>query len=114
MSWTLYNLVSTANLCFVQCSTSSQLDLRQAKHWQMKLSPDILVIPSKLSHLATDVMGTLVVNPGQLTKGSFGGTFAEMSIHPIVEEELRNAIIDSKGPMAHKVSSRTRVDILKI
>ncbi len=49
----------------------------------MGVSPDVLILPSKLAHMAKDTLGTLVVNPGQLAKGNSGGTFAELSIHPM-------------------------------
>ena len=59
-------------------------------------------------------LGTLVVNPGQLAKGSFGGSYAEMSIHPLSEIELRDAKIAGKESIEHSVHSRTSVNILKI
>jgi DNA polymerase alpha subunit B len=89
-----------------------QLDLRHSKHWQMKRSPDILFVPSKLSTMVTEIHGSLVVNPGLLVKGSGGGTFARLTIHPLPEAELRGAASDA--PVAHALFSRTRVDIMKI
>jgi DNA polymerase alpha subunit B len=78
----------------------------------MKNTPDILLLPSKLSHMAKDIHGSLVVNPGQLVKGSSGGTFAKLTINPIPAEELRKRSSDDTVP--HDVHSRTRVDIIKI
>ena len=93
-----------------------QADLRHSRHWQMDASPDILITPSKLQHMAKDVLGTLVVNPGSLAKGSNGGTFAEMSIHPLSEGELRKAIAEGKEqePIEHSVFARTSVNISRI
>jgi hypothetical protein len=31
--------------------------MRQAKHWQMKVSPDVLVIPSKMTPIVKEVAG---------------------------------------------------------
>ena len=81
----------------------------------MKHSPDILFLPSKLSTFATEIHGSLVVNPGLLVKGSGGGTFAQLTINPLPEAELRSqtsAVPDA--PIPHAVHSRTRVDIVKI
>ena len=59
-------------------------------------------------------LGTLVVNPGQLAKGSSGGSYAEMSIHPFDEILLRDAKIAGKESMEHSVHARSSVNILKI
>lgn len=93
-----------------------QADLRHARHWQMGVSPDILIIPSKLAQMARDGHGSLIVNPGQLTKGAHGGTFAELSIHPIRDGDLRQLIAEGKEsiPIEHKVFERTSVNISRI
>jgi len=90
------------------------MDLRQAKHWSMKVKPDVLLLPSKLNALVRDVNGTLVLNPGQLVKGKSGGTFADLSVHPIDEGALRDASIQGKASMPHAVSARSSVTIAKI
>lgn len=94
----------------------AQLDMRYARHWQMKVSPDVLIAPSKLTHMARDVLGTLLVNPGTLTKGVNGGTYAELNIHPMGEQELRDAVLSDKKeePLKHDVASRTYTNIMKI
>ena len=72
------------------------MDLRQAAHWEFKgVSPDILIMPSRLTLIAKETMGTLIVNPGQLTKGKGGGTFAEITIHPISKTDIQDASIAS-------------------
>jgi DNA polymerase alpha subunit B len=94
-----------------------QADFRHMQHWTMKTSPDVLLIPSKLSTLAKEVRGTLVVNPGQLVKGSSGGTYAMLTIHPLPEPVLKAGMgvpAEEQQPMLHSVHSRTRVEILKI
>lgn len=81
----------------------------------MKQSPDILFIPSKLSCMATEIHGSLVVNPGLLVKGSSGGTYARLTINPLTASELRNQVSAvPDAPIPHAVHSRTRVDIVKI
>ena len=83
----------------------------------MKTTPDILLLPSKLTPIARNVLGTLVVNPGMLTKGSNGGTYAELAIHPVPEGTIRDAIIANKAPSATNpfpVPDRTAVVVKKI
>lgn len=77
----------------------------------MKTTPDVLLLPSKLSTMAKEVGGTVVVNPGFLSKGSSGGTFAEILVHPMKESELQGK---DAAEIAHKVHERTVVNIIKI
>jgi hypothetical protein len=57
--------------------------------------------------------GTVVVNPGQLGKG--GSCYADIHIHPIPEDKLRNAhIADAATPLLHGAPARTLVKISKI
>lgn len=89
------------------------MDYRQSSHFTLKVSPDVLIAPSKLTQMARESSGTLVVNPGTLTKGSAGGTYAEMSIHPFPESVLEDA--EKKGEsLPHVAHSRTQVSILRI
>lgn len=76
-----------------------------------------------------------MVNPGALTRGAGGGTFAQLAIHPIKEADLRAAIVqqstahqnqsnNSAGgeepkltlaeAFPHQVAARTSVTISKI
>lgn len=85
------------------------LDLSQQECWEMPVQPDILITPSKLNPFVKDVLDSVVVNPGHLTKGTTGGTFAVLDVHPLkevnddVEEEVENCVKD-----------RVRVDIKRI
>jgi DNA polymerase alpha subunit B len=92
------------------------LDLRQAGHWQMEhVRPDVLICPSRLMHMAADCGGTLVVNPGSLTKGMHGGTFAQLDINPLDVDGLRNKkVADPNEEIAHGVPARTSVRITRI
>lgn len=102
----------------------AQLDFRHAEHWRMPLTPDVLLLPSRLAPFAKDVMGSLCLNPGALTKATTGGTYALLTIHPIPEARL-NAMAGGNGngtdgsggsdtPIAHAVAPRTHVEILRI
>jgi len=92
------------------------VDLRHAKHWQMGATPDVLILPSKLQQMAREVLGTLVVNPGQLTRGANSGTFADIFIHPMNTDEIRQLIAAGKDleTIEHNVSSRSSVNICRI
>jgi len=115
----------------------AQYDLRHARHWEFDSRPDVMVLPSRLAALAKDVFGTLVVNPGPLTRGVGGGTYAQMDIHPHKEGDLRAAILKHNQQqqqqqqhsgldkdtaasesgsdfVPHMVSARTSVTIRKI
>ncbi len=89
--------------------------MRHAKHWEMGVHvPDVLIVPSKLAPLTAPVLGTLVINPGQLVKGTNGGTYANMTINPLSESNLRNFIHENQKEIPHDVPSRSNVTILKI
>ena len=91
------------------------MDLRHAAKWQMQASPDVLILPSKLSHMSREVLGTIVVNPGSLTKGTNGGTYGEIASHPAKEDELRALhLADAKAEVPHSLGPRTSVNIMKI
>ena len=94
---------------------TAQIDYRQASHFTFQTTPDILIAPSTLTHLARESAGTLMVNPGQLTKGVSGGTFAEVTIHPFKQELLQE--LKSKEPLTpipHTVHTRASVSIMRI
>ena len=33
--------------------------MRHARHWQMGVAPDVMIIPSKLGAMAKEVLGTI-------------------------------------------------------
>lgn len=86
--------------------------MSQYKHWHMKASPDVLLLPSKLTLSPKEIQGTLVLNPGTLAKGANGGTFAEIFIHPMKESDLKAS--DESVLLQHKVAERSVVNIIKI
>jgi DNA polymerase alpha subunit B len=79
----------------------------------MKSSPDVLILPSKLTLAPKDINGTLVINPGSLAKGSSNGTFAEIFISPMKESDLKSHMDDGSA-ILHGVAERTRVEIVKL
>jgi DNA polymerase alpha subunit B len=89
-----------------------QLDLRHSKHWQMKASPDVLLTPSRLTPMAKDVLGTLVINPGTLAKGVQGGSYATLSINPLPAVPMEGD--QAQSTRSHDVAARTNVSISKI
>jgi len=62
----------------------SQLAFSRAAELELPMSPDILITPSQLMPFAKRAGEVLCVNPGRLVKGSTPGTFARLSIHPVV------------------------------
>ena len=80
----------------------------------MPCRPDILILPSKLACIARPVCNsTLVVNPGQLAKGTTGGTYAVLNIHPIGRETLEAAGGDDVE-LEHAIQDRVSIDIIRI
>jgi DNA polymerase alpha subunit B len=95
-------------------SLGAQLDMRQSKHWQMKVTPDVLIVPSKLSYLARESHGALVLNPGHLAKGASGGTYAELHVACMKEADLQAASDKGEESVKHNVPARASVMIAKI
>ncbi len=75
-------------------------------------------MPSKLQPLAKDVLGALVVNPGQLVKGTGGGTYASIHINPISEADIRQFenSLQTEGERFKlpNVVSRSHVKVIRI
>eukprot|EP00581_Thalassiosira_minuscula_P019634 CAMPEP_0183723324 /NCGR_PEP_ID=MMETSP0737-20130205/14933_1 /TAXON_ID=385413 /ORGANISM="Thalassiosira miniscula, Strain CCMP1093" /LENGTH=749 /DNA_ID=CAMNT_0025953585 /DNA_START=59 /DNA_END=2308 /DNA_ORIENTATION=- len=100
----------------------ASLDLGRSKEWEMPVQPDILIAPSKLASFARKVLdATIVVNPGELTKNTTGGTYAVVDVHPMKREVLDKGIVKKEGEsnakndaMEKGVQDRIRVDIKRI
>ena len=93
------------------------LDMQFNDKWRMPVSPDILIVPSRLATFARPLSnGTLAINPGQVAKGTSGGTYARLNIHPIPSEHLEK--VKSGGnasmPLTHQVAQRTSLQIKRI
>ncbi|CAB1103712.1 unnamed protein product [Ectocarpus sp. CCAP 1310/34] len=98
--------------------SAAQLDMRHAHRWGMPATPDVLLVPSRLAQFARQVQGCLCVNPGQLSKGMGGGTYAELAVHPIPQETLakkQKELADKPdATIEHDVAKRTCVEIRRI
>ena len=96
-------------------STGTNLNLKYVNQWQMPCTPDVLILPSKLSPFCCPVLdnGSLVINPGHLARANTGGTYAIMDIYPIAREVLENAGGDDVQ-LNHGVHDRTFVEIKKV
>mmetsp|Transcript_34652 Transcript_34652/g.73024 ORF Transcript_34652/g.73024 Transcript_34652/m.73024 type:complete len:750 (-) Transcript_34652:180-2429(-) len=105
----------------------TSLDLGRAQEWEMPVQPDILIVPSKLASFARKVCETtIVVNPGQLTKNTTGGTYAVIDVHPTSRDLLetkgyvkqegvaKDTTEDSVDMSRKEVQDRVRVDIKRI
>ena len=91
----------------------TNLDLKRIGKWSMPCQPDLLIVPSKLTSFARQVLqDTVVINPGHLSKNTTGGSFAVMDIHPIKRDDLEKAGDDVELP--HNVADRMRLEIRKI
>jgi DNA polymerase alpha subunit B len=112
---------------FPASGESMPLDMRYAEKWTMPISPDILIVPSKLATFAKKLTnGTLALNPGQLAKGTSGGSFAKLTVYPIPSDKLEEAAANASssssgmGSMAdepflpHHVAARTSIEIKRI
>ena len=108
-----------------------QVDYSHHNRFAFTHTPDILISPSMTQTFAADVstnmiqrenvttplgISSIIVNPGYLTKGRVGGTYALISIHPIRDDDSSS---DSKNAQGFnikdlKIASRTRVDIIKV
>ncbi|CAO3692560.1 unnamed protein product [Umbelopsis ramanniana] len=84
------------------------LDLLQMPHIQMDVTPDILILPSRLKSFAKIVDSVVCINPGYLSKKQSGGTFARATIHPL---QLSS---DGSVGVEGKIWERARVDLIKI
>lgn len=94
--------------------------MRQARHWEFSVAPDLLILPSKLAPMAKEVNGTVIINPASLAKGRSGGTYADIHIHPtaaVAAPETKMAVDgeeEERSDVVQPVVQRTRVDIMKI
>jgi len=63
-------------------SSNINLNLQKFQSTKMPCEPDLLIVPSKLTSFAKPAPGEtcLVVNPGLLSKGTTGGTYAILDV----------------------------------
>lgn len=92
----------------------SMVDYQHAGMLRMAVRPDVLITPGDLAYFARESADgkSVCVNPGRLSKGSSGGTYAMVSIHKLKEDVIK-AQAKEKTP-DRQVTKRIRVDIYKI
>ncbi|OQS02959.1 DNA polymerase subunit alpha B, partial [Thraustotheca clavata] len=90
-------------------SSDTPLDLKYMEQYQMPVLPDVFIIPSVLNRFCGSVQYTLCVNPGQLSKGVAGGTYAEITILP--HQELVGNDVEK---VPHDVLQRAIAEIKRI
>ncbi|KAF9903629.1 DNA-directed DNA polymerase alpha subunit pol12 [Linnemannia zychae] len=96
------------------------VDFNQIDLMDLRVCPDVVIVPSKLKHFAKIVDNVVVVNPNQLSKMQSGGTFAKLTIHPLPENALSDAVMmmdeDDEQTMStyHRVYERCRVDLVRV
>lgn len=76
----------------------------------LKVSPDLLIVPSVLTPFAKVVENVMVVNPGALSKKRGAGTYARLSVgvRKIEEQQKGEELV------GHELFNRARVDIVRI
>ncbi|KAI9012347.1 DNA polymerase alpha/epsilon subunit B-domain-containing protein, partial [Hyaloraphidium curvatum] len=83
----------------------------------LPVRPDVLVVPSQLRHFAREAGGCVAVNPGRLSKGRAGGTWARVCVWPLrvgdapVKEEGKE---EDDEAVENGVAGRCRVEIVRI
>lgn len=65
------------------------VELLQLWHLGMTVTPDVLILPSKLKTFSKALGSCLVVNPGNLCRSNFGGTYAKMAVFPSLRAQLK-------------------------
>ncbi|EQC37500.1 hypothetical protein SDRG_05103 [Saprolegnia diclina VS20] len=91
-------------------TAETPLDLKYMAQYEMPLTPDILVLPSVLNRFCGSVQDTLCINPGQLSKGVAGGTYASVTILPL--PSLASG--DDDDLVSHDILKRTVTEIKRI
>jgi DNA polymerase alpha subunit B len=92
----------------------ANLDLKRMQGWSMPCQPDLLLLPSNLTPFAHRVLDhTLAVNPGRLTQGRTGGTYALAEIYPLSREELEQKG-DQNATIPHDIPGRARIEVRRI
>ncbi len=73
------------------------------------MSPDIILLRSKLGHFIHNTFGVLCVNGGTLAKGSAGGTFTQIHVFPADKLDPT-----SKVPVTNEIVNRASIQIVRI
>ncbi|KAG0013498.1 DNA-directed DNA polymerase alpha subunit pol12 [Entomortierella chlamydospora] len=96
------------------------IDFNQYDLMELRVCPDVVILPSKLKSFAKISDNVVMINPNQLCKAHSGGTFARLTIHPIPQSSLDAADMsmgdedDENMLIFHEVYQRCRVDIVRV
>lgn len=103
---------------------STPLDMRAYEHVELPVTPDVLLLQSKLAPFVTDVDGCLVVSGGTLSKSNAAGTFARIDISPMTAAMIKPeaaagaaegaAASAGAGVALHRVPERARVSVVRL
>jgi DNA polymerase alpha subunit B len=96
---------------------NSVYDINQMEHVAMKVKPDVLILSSIFNPVALEMDKVIVINPGRLTKGLNGGTFARMTINPLDEDIINEAREDETANtdgILNQVYKRAAVQLIRI
>lgn len=73
------------------------------------VTPDVLIAPSQLKLFAKEIEGVICVNPGTIVKGEAAGSFANITIDPLLMSAS-----DDGNQISKKAMERIRVDIVNV
>ena len=97
------------------------VDYTHALRLGMPVRPDVLLLPSTLGRYAGveegqagEAEGSVVVNGGMLCRGTGGGTYVVVTVHPKSEAEMARDAEEEGRVRSHLVAQRTRVDCYRI
>ena len=101
----------------------SQLEVTQQDKLALAVTPDVMILGSKLNRMAKMVQNTLCVIPGRLAVGKTGGTYAKLAINPYKESAVSmhaaaksgaDSLTRMKEAVSHDVAQRTKVSVVRI
>ncbi|CEP63829.1 DNA-directed DNA polymerase alpha subunit POL12 LALA0_S09e03444g [Lachancea lanzarotensis] len=78
------------------------------------INPDVILMPSELTHFARVVQNVLFINPGSFIRSSgVRGTYAQISITPPdLQDGTLTKVEDDADVYLHNIWKRSRVDII--
>ena len=95
---------------------NTPIEVEQVQQFMFEKTPDVIITPSDLMLFAKNISGCICINPGFMCKGSTGGSYASITIDPLVIAsrgmDLNGSLQNQK--MSNRASDRIRVDIQNI
>ena len=95
---------------------NSPIEVEQVQKFMFEKTPDIIITPSDLMLFSKNISGCICINPGFMCKGSTGGSYASITIDPLVIAsqglDFNSNLQNEK--MSNRASDRIRVDIHNI